>query len=41
MPGRGCDGGVLAPGGHAADPEARLPEVDLDLAGQPARGVFR
>jgi len=32
------DGGVPAPGGHAADPEVRLPEVDLDLAGQPAQG---
>lgn len=30
-------GRVLAPGGHAADPEVRLPEVGLDLAGQPAR----
>ena len=31
------DGQVLAPGDHAADPEVRLPEVDLDLAGQPAQ----
>ena len=28
---------VLAPGDHAADPEVRLAEVDLDLAGQPSR----
>ena len=28
---------VLAPGDHAAGPEVRLAEVDLDLAGQPSR----
>ena len=28
---------VLAPGDHAADPEVRLAEVDLDLAGQPSQ----
>ena len=32
------DGGVLAPGSNAADPEVGLTEVDLDLAGQPAQG---
>ena len=31
------DGQVLAPGGHPADPEVRLAEVDLDLAGQPSQ----
>jgi hypothetical protein len=30
------DGQAPAPGGHAADPEARLPEVGPGLAGQPA-----
>lgn len=36
--GWGGDGEVLAPGVHAADSEVRLPEVNLDLAGQPAQG---
>ena len=31
------DGQALAPGGHPADPEVRLAEVDLDLAGQPSQ----
>lgn len=34
---RGGDRRVLAPGGHAADPEVRLAEVDLDLTGQPSQ----
>ena len=29
---------MLASGDHAVAPEVRLPEVDLDLAGQPAQG---
>lgn len=31
------DGRALAPGEDATHPEVRLPEADLDLAGQPAR----
>ena len=30
------DGGAPAPANHAANPETRLPEVHLGLAGQPA-----